>query len=377
MNGDQPQEVPAVGRRALIDTAAISSNVAHLKQLAGVEEFIAVVKADGYGHGAIRAARAAIAGGATRIGVADIDEALALVRGGIVNVPVLAWLHAPGACFADALSAGIELGIVSVTQLEAVAEASTAGRAAIHLKVETGLGRGGAAPAEWAALFRRARELEQAGRLEVVGMFSHLSGASREDDLRQLAVFKDAVRGANEAGLRPRMTHLAATAATISLPEARLNTVRVGVGIYGLSPFADRSARKLGLRSAMTLQAPVVAVRRVPAGQGVSYDYTYRAQAETTLALVPLGYADGIPRQASGLGQVELRGRHYRVAGRVAMDQFVIDVGDEPVQVGDLVTIFGDAAAGVPTAKHWADAAGTINYEIVTRIGHRVPRVEV
>ncbi|MDJ1370046.1 alanine racemase [Gulosibacter molinativorax] len=364
-------------RHAIIDTAAITENVAHLKSLASVGEFIAVVKADGYGHGAARAARAAIAGGATRIGVADLDEALDLVRAGLREVPVLAWLHPPGEDFRTAVDEGIELGIGTEAQLEAVAAASaTVGPANVHLKLETGLGRGGAAPSTWTELFARARQFEAAGLLEVVGIFSHLSGTSAEDDLAQLKEFTRAVRLAQDAGLQPQLTHLAATAATISLPQARLNAVRVGLGIYGLSPFADRSASDLGLRAAMTLRAPVAAVRRVPSGQGVSYDYKYRASRETTLALVPLGYADGIPRQASGLGEVSIAGKRYPIAGRVAMDQFVIDVGDAPVAVGDLVTVFGDERESIPTAADWADAAGTINYEIVTRIGHRVTRVE-
>ena len=361
-------------RRALIDTGAIAHNVAHLKRLAGVDEFIAVVKADGYGHGAETAARAAIAGGATRIATADLDEALRLRRAGVDGAPLLAWLHPPQVDFAEAVAAGIELGVGTVDHLEAAARAAGGRPAAVHLKLETGLGRGGAAPEAWPALFARAAALEAAGHLRVVGLFSHLSGASADDDLAQLRAFEEARALAHDHGLRPPIAHLAATAATIGLPAARLGAVRVGLGIYGLSPFADRTSAQLGLRPAMTLQAPVAAVRRVGAGHGVSYDYAYRTAAETTPALVPLGYADGIPRQASNLGPVAVRGREHRVAGRIAMDQFVIDVGDAPIAVGDLVTVFGDPAAGAPGAEAWAEAAGTINYEIVTRIGARVER---
>ncbi len=369
-------------REALIDTAAIAANVRHLKEVAGTPEFIAVVKADGYGHGAARAARAAIAGGATRIGVADVAEALALRAAGVVEVPLLCWLHDPAETFADPVAAGIELGMTRSDQLETAALAADsggAGPAVVHLKLETGLGRGGCAPGEWADLFATARRLEEAGRLRVVGVFSHLSGASREDDLAQVELFRSGVEQARAVGLDPELVHLAATAGTIALPEARFTAVRVGLGIYGLSPFADRTSADLGLRPAMTLRAPVVTVRRVALGQGVSYDYTYRTTCDTTLALIPLGYADGVSRHASGAGPVTLNGRQYRIAGRVAMDQIVVDVGDDPVAVGDVATLFGDPTAdpSVASAAEWAEAAGTIDYEIVTRIGARVARREV
>jgi alanine racemase len=168
--------------------------------------------------------------------------------------------------------------------------------------------------------------------------------------------------------------HLAATRAALTLPATRLNCVRVGIGIYGLSPVPGRTSADLGLRPAMTLRAAVAAVRRVGPGQGVSYGYDYRTPRETTLALVPLGYADGVPRQASGVGPVVIGGRRYRVAGRIAMDQFVVDVGDDPVAVGDAAVLFGDPTLGAPAAAEWADAAGTIDYDIVSGIGPRVPR---
>ncbi|MGP6176273.1 alanine racemase [Microbacterium sp. A196] len=361
-------------REAIIDTSAIIANVRHLMQIAGTAEFIAVVKADGYGHGALRAARAAVAGGATRIGTADLGEALALAGHGL-EVPLLAWLHPPGRSFEDAAAASIEIGISSHQQMEASASAATGRRpTGIHLKLETGLGRGGAAPAEWPALFARAKQLENTGLVRVLGLFSHLSGTSPDDDLEQVRVFQQGIDLAHLAGLDPPLLHIAATAATISLPEARFNAVRVGLGIYGLSPFAGTPSVELDLYPAMTLRAPVSAVRRVPAGQGVSYGYDYRTTRATTLALVPLGYADGIFRHASGRVPVLVGGRRYRVAGRIAMDQFVIDVGDDPVDVGDPVTIFGDPASGAPSVAEWADAAGTINYEIVTRVGARVCR---
>ncbi|KAA9135521.1 alanine racemase [Microbacterium caowuchunii] len=362
-----------VMREATIDVGAIEDNVRHLRRLVGVE-VLAVVKAEGYGHGAARSAAAALAGGATRLGVADINEALALRRAGI-DAPILAWVHAPDAHFGEAVEQGVELGISRLDQLNAAAAASTGDRpAVVHLKLETGLGRNGLAPEEARVVFAEAARLERLGRIRVHGMFSHLSNTSAADDLAALARFEAGVAAAASVGIAPRLRHIAATDAAIDLPQTRLNCVRLGLGIYGLSPFADRSSADLGLRPAMTLRAAVAAVRRVPAGQGVSYGYTHRTARETTLALVPLGYADGIPRQASGAGPVVIGGRRYRVAGRIAMDQFVVDVGDAPVAVGDEAVLFGDPTLGAPSVTDWADAAGTINYEVVTRIGARVPR---
>ncbi|MET0812175.1 MAG: alanine racemase [Microbacterium sp.] len=360
-------------REATVDLGAITANVRHLRRLTE-SEVIAVVKADGYGHGAVRSAAAALEGGATRLGVADIGEALSLRRGGIM-APILAWLHAPGASFAEAASVGVELGISSYDQLQAAAAAASGGRpVGVHLKLETGLSRNGIAPADYRVVFAEAARLERIGRLRVIGLFSHLSNASDADDRAALRLFHDGVEVAAAAGLAPPLRHIAATHAAIALPETRLGCVRLGIGIYGLSPFADRSSADLGLRPAMTLRGSVVAVRRVPEGTGVSYGYDHRTERETTLALVSLGYADGVPRQASGRGPVRIADADFRVAGRIAMDQFVVDVGDHAVAVGDEAVLFGDPTLGAPAADDWASAAGTVNYEIVTRVGPRVPR---
>ena len=358
-------------REASIEMDAIADNTRHLRRLTGVE-VIAVVKANGYGHGATASAVAALSGGATRLGVAEIPEALALRRAGI-NAPIVAWLHEPGERFEEAAANGIEVGISSFDQLEA-AGAVAGGDVAVHLKLETGLSRNGIAPGDWGRVFAEAARLERIGRIRIVGLFSHLSNASPADDRAALARFEEGTKAAASAGIHPEIRHIAATAAAIDLPETRLDAVRIGIGLYGLSPFDDRSSAELGLRPAMTLRGAVAAVRRVPAGSGVSYGYDHRTNHDTTLALVPLGYADGIPRQASGRGPVAINGQRFTVAGRVAMDQFVVDVGDAHVAVGDEVVLFGDPTLGVPSATEWANAAGTINYEIVTRVGNRVPR---
>ena len=356
-------------REATINLDAIADNVRHIRTLTGVPVF-AIVKANAYGHGAAPVATAALAGGAARLGTATLEESFALRRAGI-TAPLFAWLHEPSRRFDEAVAAGIEIGVSSMDQLLAASEAPTAG---IHLKIDTGLSRNGIAPSSFEHVFAEAARLERIGRVRIISIFSHLSGASDADDRAQLARYNEAVQLAESFGIRPEFRHISATAGAISIPEARLDAVRLGIGMYGLSPFADRSSADLGLRPAMTLRASVAAVRHVAAGSGVSYDYQYRCERDTTLALVPLGYADGIPRQASGHGPVLINGRKYSVAGRIAMDQFVVDVGDSSVSVGDEVVLFGDPTLGHPSATDWADAAGTINYEIVTRIGDRVPR---
>lgn len=367
-------------REAVIDLGAISRNVAHLRATIGTAHAMAVVKANGYGHGAVETARAALAGGADWLGVADIDEALTLRAAGI-DAPVLAWLHAPEVDFAPAIAAGIDIGVSSVEQLDAVADAAArvhdAPQASVQLKLETGLSRNGASEPEWQGLFARARELGESGRLEVRGIFSHLSNTSVEEDGLAVDRFERGVAMARDAGLSPDLLHLAASAAALDLPRSRFSMVRLGIAVYGLSPFEDRTSADLGLTPAMTLRGRIAAVRRVPAGTGVSYGYTYRTGDETTLALVPLGYAEGVPRAASNRAPVAINGSIARVSGRIAMDQFVVDVGDLPVAVGDEAVLFGDPATGVPSADDWARAAGTINYEVVTRIGPRVRRTYV
>lgn len=361
-------------REALIDVSAIASNTQALRALAGVD-VMAVVKADAYGHGAVRTARAALAGGARMLGVTELDEAYELRDAGI-EADILSWQHAPGADFAHAVSRGVTLGLSTLDQLRAAVEAGTEDQPAIvHLKLETGLSRNGFAPAEWDEAFALAVAGETSGALVVEGIFSHLSNTSDDDDRAALALFLTGFAAAEAAGLRPALRHIAATGAAVLLPETRLDMVRIGIGLHGLSPDPDRiSAADLGLRPAMTVRGVVANVRRVPADTGLSYGYTYRTDRETTLALVPLGYADGIPRQASNRAPVRIGSGSFRVSGRIAMDQFIVDVGDASVVVGDEIVLFGE---GGPSAEDWADAADTINYEIVTRIGARVPRVEI
>lgn len=372
--------------RVVVDLAAITSNIRVLRERAGAAAVMAVVKADAYGHGLVPAARAALRGGATWLGVAQLPEAMALRAAGITE-PVLAWLHSTGAGFAEAIRWEVDLGISGTWMLEeAAAAARSTGRPArVHLKVDTGLGRNGAylfptgaGSTDWQALVELAARLEAEGVVRVVGLFTHFAYADAPEHptvLAQQEAFADAVAQAERAGLRPEVRHMSNSAATLTTPAAAWDLVRPGLAVYGLTPApAVGSSEDFGLVPAMTALASASVVKRVPAGQGVSYGHTYTTTSETTLVDVPLGYADGVPRHASGLAEVLVAGERRRIAGRVCMDQFVVDVGDLPVAPGDEIILFGPGARGEPTAQDWAEAVGTINYEIVTRFGPRVPR---
>jgi alanine racemase len=359
-----------------IDLDAIRANVTRLRSGTGAE-LMAVVKGDGYGHGMLPAARAALDAGADWLGVCTLDEALTLRRAGI-TAPVLAWLLAPGLPLHDGVAADVDLSAASLDQLaEMIAAGRQAGRTArVHLKLDTGLSRGGATPTDWPALVDAAAKAQADDLVEVVGVWSHFVYADAPGHPtidRQLSVFREGLELAERAGIRPRYRHLANSAATLTRPDAHFDLVRPGIAVYGLSPVPGET---FGLRPAMSARARVTLTKRVPMGSGVSYGHTYLTERETTLAVVPLGYADGVPRHASNVGPVRLAGRNRTIAGRVCMDQFVLDCGDDPVAAGDVATLFGSGADGEPTADDWAAAIGTINYEIVTRFGGvRVPRV--
>lgn len=364
---------------AVVDLAAIGANLRTLLDLMRTSNsagtLMAVVKADGYGHGAVPVARAALGAGVTRLGVATPGEAVELRSAGI-TAPVLAWLWPPGEEVREALARDVELGVASVAHLDAVLDQAAHRLPAIHLKFDTGLGRGGVGPREVADVLDAVAAAERAGRVRVVGLMSHLASADVPGDPSvgaQIATYRRLLAAAAERGITPQLRHLANTAGLIDHPQSRFDLARVGIGGYGLNPVGTPVA----LRPAMTLQATVALTKRVPAGQGVSYGLTYHTEAEATLALIPLGYADGIPRAASNRGEILVAGRRRRIAGRVAMDQVVVDCGDDPVAAGDPAVVFGPGDAGEPTAREWADYCTTIDYEIVTRIGPRVPRRHV
>ncbi|MDP5228020.1 MULTISPECIES: alanine racemase [Arthrobacter] len=386
-----PEDTPGVHavslpeRAAVVDLAAIRHNVRRIAGIAAPAKVMAVVKADGYGHGAVQVARAALDAGASWLGTAHVSEALALRAAGI-EAPLLAWLHTPDTDFAAAIEAGIDLGCSGWELEHIVAAARQVERPArVHLKVDTGLGRNGSTVESWDRLVGEAVEHQDEGLLRVVGIFSHLAVADephREETDQQLDVFREALALAEDAGIDPEVRHIANTPAAFTRPDAHFDLVRVGIGIYGLSPFTDQRSPELGLIPAMTLLTRVANCKAVPADQGVSYGLNYRTDDPTTLALIPLGYADGVPRVATG-GPVRLGGATYPVVGRIAMDQMVLDLGtrlseeERAALVGEPAVLFGDGHDGGPLADDWASAAGTINYEIVTRISSRVPRVYV
>ncbi|RBY93163.1 alanine racemase [Blastococcus sp. TF02A-30] len=360
----------------VVDLDAIAANTAVLRERVG-RPLMAVVKADGYGHGLLPAARAVLAGGADALGVAVVEEALALRAAG-VTAPVLAWLNGPGADFAAALEADVEVSVNAGWGLdEVVAAARATGRTAgLHLAVDTGLSREGATPDEWPALVQAAARAQADGDVVVTGLWSHMAYADAPTHptiAAQVRVFEEAVAVARAAGLTDARRHLANSAATIALPGTWFDMVRPGVALYGLDPMGGDPAVH-GLRPAMTVRAQVAHTKRVPAGAGVSYGHTYATERETTLALVPVGYADGIPRAVGNRAPVLAAGAQRTVAGRVCMDQFVLDLGDDAVAPGDEVVLWGPGDDGEPTAQQWADAAGTIHYELVTRIGGRFTR---
>nr|WP_255426259.1 alanine racemase [Pseudonocardia sp. C8] len=367
---------------AVIDLGAVRHNVAHLSGLAGRSgaATMVVIKADGYGHGAPDVARAALAAGATRLGVATLDEALA-VRAAGVDAPLLAWLHLPDEDFAAAVAAGVELSVSSREHLAAVlAGARAAGRTVrLHLKADTGLNRGGCRPEEWPELLDDAAAAVADGTAEVAAVWSHLARADEPGDPSidaQAVRLRDAAARARERGFDP-LLHLANSAATLTRPDLHFDLVRPGIAAYGLDPVAAPADSPL--RPAMTVRGRIALLKTVPPGEGVSYGHEWVATEPRVLALIPLGYADGVPRRMNNGGRMRVRvgGVIRPVAGRVCMDQFVVDCGrpgELDVAVGDPVELFGTGDGGGPTAQEWADELGTIHYEIVTGIKGRVRR---
>jgi alanine racemase len=361
----------------VVDLAAIRHNVRTLKRVVGPAQLMTVVKADGYGHGLVPSARAARDAGADWLGVATIDEALALRESGDSG-RVLCWLGVPGEDYAMAVAAGVDVTAYSLAELgEIRAGASAAGcPARLQLKVDTGLSRGGAPMAAWAEVVAAARDGERAGHWHVTGIWSHFACSDEPEhpaNDAQERVFREALAIAEAAGLQPEVRHLANSAAAILRPSARFDLVRCGLASYGLDP-APGWTPDLGLVPAMTARATLAMVKQVATGDGVSYGHTWIAEHATTLGLVPIGYGDGVPRHASSSAETWVAGKRRPIRGRICMDQFVVDLSGEPAEAGDDVVLFGPGRAGEPTAQDWADACETISYEIVTRIGGRMAR---
>ncbi|MSO28664.1 MAG: alanine racemase [Candidatus Planktophila sp.] len=357
---------------AVINLSAIKSNVATLKAQAGVD-LMAVVKADAYGHGLIPVANAALDGGATWLGVALLEEAIALRAAGI-TAPILAWLVPPGSDFQSAVDKDIDLAVSSIKALDEIRALKGAKRPRIHLEVDTGMTRGGFL-SEWSEI-----DISHLQGVEIVGIFSHFARADepgQAQNLEQLNRFKKMVANLDSLGFTNLICHLSNSAATLVDHASAFDMVRTGIAMYGLTPDLSHlgTSQSLGLKPAMTLRAKLHLVKTVPAGSPVGYGGTEKTKSETKLGIVAMGYADGIPRIAKNAG-VFVNGKRAPIIGRVSMDQFVVDLGADSIAVsGDWVNIFGDGSLGEYTADDWGVASGSINYEIVTRIGPRVPRI--
>jgi alanine racemase len=351
-----------------IDWTAIAANTRLVADRAR-GELMAVVKADGFGHGSVEVATAALANGATRLGVTCLAEALPLREAGL-TAPILSWLDGAGADFSAAVNHDIELAVPDRAHLDAIAHQVAGVR--VHLHLDIGLARDGAAPADWPDLCRAAHRLERQGVLRVVGVMGHLACAddpAHPSNAVGRERFNWGVQIARAAGLRPVHRHLAATAATLVDPLSHHTMSRVGAGLVGIDPSGTTR-----LRPAMSLSAPLAQMRRVSAGTAVGYGHTWSAPGRTTLGLVPLGYADGLPRLASGRAEVFVRGCRRPVVGRVSMDSLVIDLGDESVDPGETATVFGPGDHGEPTVADWARWGQTIEHEIVVAVGARACR---
>lgn len=351
---------------------AIRANARHFSRLTR-GHLMAVMKADAFGHGPV--ASAVIEEGATALGAASIDEGLALRRSGL-DVPILSWLNPIDADFASAVSERIDLGVADADLLHAIVRvAHRLGRPArLHLHADLGMSRDGAPASEWRTLCELARMAERRGHAQVVGIMGHMSCADRPDDpqnLRERLRFDAAVRSARHRGLSPAVTHLAATSATLAGVGGEHDLHRVGAGLYGIDP----SHTSHELRFALSLRAPVISARQVGAGVGVGYGARFTTDRPTHLALLPLGYADGLPRAASHRAEVFVRGRRRPIVGVISMDMAVVDTGDDVLIPGEIVTFFGPGEEGEPTVADWASWSDTIEHEIVTRIGARVSRV--
>lgn len=359
------------GAELYVDRQAIARNVRHIRAVTETP-VMAVVKADAFGHGAV--AELALANGATWIGVATLSEGLQLRRDGIA-APMLSWSNPVDADWGSAMLQHIDVAVASAEQLYAIAAAARAlgMRARVHLHLDVGMSRDGAPREMWDVLCALARELEIAGRITVIGVMGHLSSAedpeSLQGDVERLR-FVNGVRSARRRGLAPRELHLAATAAALHQPDSRFTLSRIGAGLYGIDP-----AERAQLTPALTLTAPVAQLREVRANVGVGYGHDYTTSTATTLATLPIGYGDGLPRVAQSRAEVSIRGRRAPIVGRISMDQIVVDVGREAVELGDVAVIMGSGSRGEPTVKEWADWAATIEHEIVTSLGVRRSRV--
>jgi alanine racemase len=361
---------PAPFAERVVDHSAIAHNVRVLLERAG-RPVMAVVKADAFGHGAVEVATTALAAGATWLGVATVDEALRLRAAGF-ECPVFAWLVDPWSDLDAAIRLRVTLSCPNIETLEAIVDASArvGGVASVHLEIDTGMARGGATASDWNGLCRAARAAEARGGIRVEGVWSHLALASDPGPssvARALAEFDAGVAVARGCGLHPSELHIANSAGALAHPETRMSMVRAGAAVYGIETVVGE---RYGLRAAMRVTSRVIQLRRVGAGTGVGYHHSFVTAADAALALVPIGYGDGVPRALSHGGRVVIGGRSFAIRGLISMDQLVVEV-DSGVRLGDEVVLVG-SAPGDPSIAEWSAVASTIPHELLTGFGARV-----
>jgi alanine racemase len=362
---------------AVVDLDVIQANVTALRRHVGAAQLMAVVKSDAYGHGMLASARAALAGGASWLGVVQLADAIELRRAGL-TAPVLSLHGSPDAPHAEAIRRDIDLtaGTAELVDQMALVAEGVGKPARLHLEADTGMGRGGATAADWPGLVHAALTAESAGLVRVVGLWSHFACADMPGHPsigRQLTAFGEAVALAERAGARPEVRHLANGPATLTLPDSHFDLVRPGGAVYGLCTLPG--GVPTWLRPAMTLRARLIQVKRVPASMSVSYGHRYATGQLTTLGVLPLGYNEGIPRLASNAARLMAsRGRRVPIAGTVNLNHVILDLGAGPAEAGDEVVLFGPGDHGEATAQEWAEALDTISYEIVARFTGKVPR---
>ena len=365
--------------RVEVDLSAIAHNIGVLSARARPARLMAVVKADAYGHGAVAVAETAVAAGAECLAVALVQEGVELRHAGI-EAPILVLSEQPLSQISDIVSHGLIATAYSVAYIEALEEQAqqrnTIGQG-VHLKIDTGMNRVGVHPSQ--ALGQATRIAAGSPWLSLDGVYTHFASADDVDATFthvQLERFDAALEEIRRAGISVGTVHAANSAATLSLPESRRDMVRTGIAVYGIPPSDALSGACPELRPALTLKADVSFVKRVAAGEGVSYGSRYRPTVETTIATVPIGYADGIARRAASVGmEVLIRGRRHRIVGVVTMDQLMVDVGDEDVAIGDEVVLIGSQGDGTITAQEVAHRLGTIGYEVVCMLSARLPRI--
>jgi alanine racemase len=352
--------VGVIGPLAQIDLDAYRRNLSLVSAVVAPAGVMAIVKADAYGHGLMEMTAAAVAAGVRSVGTLDIQTALVLRDSGVGEETLLfAWLLAPAERYAEAIAVGIDLGVSTLAQLEAIAAAAASRVARVHLKIDTGLHRNGASASEWPQLVRRAVELEQAGRIELVGVWTHISEASDAEDTRSIRLFHDAIGAAQALGARFELRHLAASAAGFARADARFDLVRIGAFGYGIAPGGGVTPASLGLRPVMTVSAPVLLDQSLP--------------GEFGSARIGIGFCDGISTGSAGKVSVTIDGVRYPVES-VDSDTLLVRTGDARLDAGAEAFLFGDGSRGEQTLQDWADATGTIGEEIVTRLSGRVVR---